>query len=101
MAGARALRKRSMSSPRDEKYQAQAAGSWALKIELGGAVTLSVWKVPPSTGRVGLMSSLNARRAAEMVWVKPQLTEPRVCRADPSRSRDMVSPAMVIFSLTG
>jgi len=51
MAGARAFRKRSISSPKDEKYQAQAAGSWALKIELSGAATLSVWKVPPSTGR--------------------------------------------------
>ena len=43
-------------------------GSCAWKIEPSGARTVSVWNVPPSTGRDGLTSSLNATRQAEIVW---------------------------------
>ena len=68
------------------KYHWHAAGSCASKIERSGAFTSSVWKVPPSTGRSGLISSLNATRQAEMVCAKPQFTGPSICGEEPSRS---------------
>ncbi len=90
-----------MSNPSELKYHWHAAGSSAVKIDRFGAFTSSVLKVPPSTGRYGLISSLNATRQAEIVCAKPQLTGPSAIGADPSRSIVIWSPATSIRICTG
>ena len=64
---------------------------------------MSVGKVPPSTGRSGLMSSLYATLAAEMVCAIPQFTGPVVAAEDPARSIVILSPATSTrtFTTTG
>ena len=65
--GAKALTKASISNPKIEKYQAQAAGSLALKTDPSGASRVNVLKVPPSTGLSGFIIHLNATLIAEIV----------------------------------
>ncbi len=62
-------------------------------------MTVSVRKVPPSTGRSGLIRSLKARRLPDTAWAKPQFTGPRVCGDEPARSTALRVAYMIDQSL--
>ena len=79
----------------------QAAGSRASKIDAGGTTISRFWKVPAVTGTSGLTRNLNARRAPETVWAKPQFRQSLVCGLEPPRSRVMRSPSTVTVTSTG
>src|SRR3982074_3363997 len=63
MIGASARINRSINKPKHGAARWVGAGSCAAKIEPDSAITLSGRKLPPLTGRPGLIRNLNASRA--------------------------------------